>query len=763
MLALGSIHEKSSNVPEVSFATSSAPGCDSVNRMRLSAIVNADSRISIGCAGAVASDTRRRRELALINNNIEISAMTMFTLKDFMFINLDSMVSLQIINSEMHPNSLIWGPQNSSTGSKESLSVYGLFYSLASSALGKAKLRKLFLRPVLNMDIINERQETIALLIQPENQEILYSLSKALKGVKNICNVLEQLRKGTDPVMGRGSSDNGVWGTIQKFCCSATKIREVISRIPGPRLPPVIRQVRETLYAPVMHAVGQMISQTVNLERSKPVSRAVVAEGVNRQLDELRRTYDGMEDLLNQAAQQIVHAIPTWARDCISNCIFYPQLGFLTVVPINPDTNAPKYSGEGMADSIWEQMFTADGNAFFKNNAMRELDSQFGDMYSMISDLEIEILHNLSKQVISYEESLVATADTCADLDCMVALALGAQKYGWVQPTMTNDNVIQIKDGRHPLQELVIPVFISNDCHLAGGMGENDGTSTMVSEASESENLHRTLVITGPNHSGKSVYLKHVALIVYLAHIGSFVPANSATIGITDKILTRISTRESSGQNQSAFSIDLQQIAFSARMATRRSLVLVDEFGKGTRADDGAALLAALIDHFVGYENEAPKLIVATHFHEIVQGGYLEGCSGVGLAHMDVQDMKDRASDNEDRVVYLYQLRQGASLSSFGGLCASLNGVDDEVVQRAEALMAAMSRNEDLRGICSEMTAEEQLKFELAEEVARGFLQLPLDNGELVKDRALSAKDVIKELLHDIMNSEPAVDGCGSE
>ncbi|KKA30528.1 hypothetical protein TD95_003372 [Thielaviopsis punctulata] len=710
----------------------------------------------IGCAGAVVSDIRRRRESLVISHEVDIAKMSMFTLKDFMFINLDSLIALQIINSEMHPNSLIWGPQNPNTGSKESLSLYGLFQSFAASVPGKLKLRKLFLRPLLDLQLINERQMTISLLIRPENQEIVRTISKALRGVRNIKNTLEQLRKGTDPVTGRGSSDTGIWGAIQKFCLSVINIREAVGRLPGDTIPIVIQRVLEHVHAPSLSAVGQLISRTVNIERCTSVARVIVATGVSPQLDELRRTYDGMESLLNQAAQQMVQSIPGWAREYISNCIFYPQLGFLTVVPLNQELNTPMYSGEGITDDTWEKMFTAEGKVFFKNSPMRELDEQFGDMYSMISDFEIEILHSLSREVLSYESSLLTAANVCGDLDCMVALALGAQKYNWVQPVVTTENVIQIRGGRHPLQELVVPAYIPNDCGLAGGAGaeENHGSPAL---SDGHEELPTTLVLTGPNHSGKSVYLKHIALIVYLAHVGSFVPADSAVIGITDKILTRIATRESSGQNQSAFSIDLRQIAFSARMATRQSLILVDEFGKGTRADDGAALLAALIDHFVSRGVEAPKMAVATHFHEIIQGGYFDGSPRVALAHMEVQELQEThvGDITQEGILYLYRLCAGASTSSFGALCASLNGVDDAVVQRAEVLMAAMSRNEDLRAVCSEMTHEEQCKFEVAEEVARAFLHLSLQTGgNGVEKRRISARDTIRQLLESVEEAE---------
>lgn len=128
---------------------------------------------------------------------------------------------------------------------------------------------------------------------------------------------------------------------------------------------------------------------------------------------------------------------------------------------------------------------------------------------------------------------------------------------------------------RHPLQELCVPAFVENDAFLCGGTSPETGPDPFPDTPS-------TLILTGPNYSGKSVYLKQVAIIVYMAHIGCFVPAASATIGITDKILARIQTRESVSKVQSAFMIDLQQITISIRLATERSLLVIDEFGKGT-------------------------------------------------------------------------------------------------------------------------------------------------------------------------------------
>jgi DNA mismatch repair protein MSH5 len=123
------------------------------------------------------------------------------------------------------------------------------------------------------------------------------------------------------------------------------------------------------------------------------------------------------------------------------------------------------------------------------------------------------------------------------------------------------------------------------------------------------------LILTGPNYSGKSVYLKQVAVIVYMAHVGSFVPAESARIGITDKILSRVATRESVSRIQSAFMIDLQQISLALSLASRRSLLIIDEFGKGTDSSDGAGLACAVFKHLLSLGTERPKVLAATHFH----------------------------------------------------------------------------------------------------------------------------------------------------
>jgi DNA mismatch repair protein MSH5 len=283
---------------------------------------------------------------------------------------------------------------------------------------------------------------------------------------------------------------------------------------------------------------------------------------------------------------------------------------------------------------------------------------------------------------------------------------------------MTNSNVVRIEGGRHPLQELVTP-FIANDCFMIGGTGNRLEEHEVTDSSPETPS---TVVLTGPNHSGKSVYLKQAAIIVYLAHIGCFVPAEHAQIGITDRILTRIATRESVARSESAFAIDLRQVAFTMNFTTRRSLILIDEFGKGTNSQDGAGLMAATINYFTSLGPERPKLLVATHFHEILDGNFLVETAGLAFAHMEIHIDID-APAMEDQVTYLYQFTPGRSISSFGSRCAAMNGVDQAIVDRAESIILQMARHEDLEVVCSKLSEDETQKLEAAEVIARAFLE----------------------------------------
>lgn len=249
----------------------------------------------------------------------------------------------------------------------------------------------------------------------------------------------------------------------------------------------------------------------------------------------MKRTFDGLSDLLSQVARKLSERIPAELHETL-NVIYFPQIGFLTTVPRNHATGGGVY--QGGIENPWEQMFSTEEQVYFKNNEMREMDDHFGDLHGIISDREIELNHELAQYVLEYEEMLTMASDICGELDSLLALAQGAKMYRLSKPKLTNQNVVKIKGGRHILQELAVPSFVSNDTDLAGGCGddaiEDDGLALIADRSSRlptssgrpsapPEDGASLLILTGPNFSGKSVYLKQVALIVYMAHVGRLV------------------------------------------------------------------------------------------------------------------------------------------------------------------------------------------------------------------------------------------------
>lgn len=365
------------------------------------------------------------------------------------------------------------------------------------------------------------------------------------------------------------------------------------------------------------------------------------------------------------------------------------------------------------------------------------------------TDREIEIIHDLAVSVLQHEIILREASDLIGEFDCLVALAQGAQIHNLVPPQMTQENVVRITGGRHPLQELTVPSYVANDAFLVGGPGGDSEAGIDSEDTGSSEREAEgpsLLLMTGPNYSGKSVYLKQIALIVYMAHIGSFVPAESAEIGLTDKILTRIATRESISRGRSAFMIDLQQIAFATTMASNRSLIIIDEFGKGTNSSDGAGLACGIFEHFLSLGRSRPKVLGATHFHEIFESGALQPRPELAFGHMEVH-VDSEADSSDDQVTYLYNYRPGRSMASFGTICASMNGIDPAVIERADELIILSSRGEDLVAACAKISDEEKTMLEQAEQTARRFLGLDMEDLARRHFADVEVNDMLENLL----------------
>lgn len=702
--------------------------CAQGQLLRLAGWVDMEARLTVGCAGAVLAYLQRRRATAYLPGDrdagrmFQVKYVEMFTLRGSMFVNPDTTISLQITTTESHPNAQQQGPasRNWSGGHKEGLSVYGLFFNLAKTQQGRLLLRKYFLRPSLDIKVIEERLNTISVLLRTDNANVFDRITATLSKVKNMRTTVAYLRKGITSMLNkaRGSSI-GVWLSLRQFLLAANAIVDLLHELQGGERLMICGKTAERFDRRRLAQIGQHINDTIDFDVDKDARHCIIKPGVDEALDEAQRTYDAMEPMLSQMVKHIAATVPQELCSNL-NVVFFPQIGFLISLSTEYPTVQESYGGT--PEDPWEKMFTSESSTYYKNSMMVEMDEEWGDLYGNICDRQIEILQNLAEQILEHEHLLVTCSDLCGEIDCLVALARGANQYNLKRPRMTEQNIISIQGGRHPLQELIVPAFVPNDTFMMGGHGLDSSAAGNTAALGSRQNTqtHGTdgpnmIILTGPNYSGKSIYLKQVAIIVYMAHVGSFVPADSATIGLTDKIMTRIATRESVSRMQSAFMIDLQQASIALSLATRRSLLIIDEFGKGTESYDGAGLAAGVFEHLLKRGPGCPKVLGATHFHEIFEAGFLKPRAALSFAHMEVR-IDEEESAPEDQITYLYNYRLGRSISSLGTYCAAMSGIPKEVVSRAEQLIELAAQGQDLVEICTELSPSELV--ELADAVS---------------------------------------------
>ncbi|KAJ5794039.1 DNA mismatch repair protein MutS core [Penicillium paradoxum] len=689
--------------------------------LHVSSSVDMDNPVTIGCAGAILTYLQRRRAAAPSSleagNEYQIRALQMFNLRDMMWINSSTFTSLQIIQSESHPNMFNQGPGKKSGTGKEGLSVYGIFQHFAYTPQGKAKLKQTFFRPSVDLDTIRGRHTFIGVFCRPDNLAALEKMTKALKHIKNLRPVMVNLRKGISTGSAKVTGfKTTVWASLLAFAFYSIDIKDALQEVSGASVLALPSKALRVFEAAQLYRVGRMIQGVVDIDNSEEQGRTVVKQGIDRDLDRIKDRYDGLHSLLKHVALDIAATIPA-ACDVEIDVIYFPQLGFNIAIPLNEDGVAA-YTGSG---DEWEIMFITENRAYFKDFRMREMDDKLGDIYGIICEKEIEIVYDLAQRVLQYENVLVDASDICGEIDSLLALTQAASFYKLSRPRMVEENVIKIKGGRHILQELMVSSYVPNDTNLVGG------SDPVINGSCSMDQNPSMLVLTGPNYSGKSIYMKQVALIIYLAQIGSFVPAESAELGITDKILTKINTQESVSKIQSTFMNDLQQISLCLKQVTNRSLVIIDEFGKGTNESDGIGLACGIFEYLLNLNSPA-KVIAATHFHELFENNFLTLRPQLHLGHMEIQ-VCEKAQEVEDQVTYLYNFRPGRSNKSFGTICAAVNGIDPAIVSRANEIASLSARGENIVAACAILSPEEMEDLEEADTLARSFLEVDFSQG----------------------------------
>jgi len=306
------------------------------------------------------------------------------------------------------------------------------------------------------------------------------------------------------------------------------------------------------------------------------------------------------------------------------------------------------------------------GERFFTPE-LKEYESLILNAQDRIGELEAQIFRQVCSQVGAASERILAVANAIANIDVFSSLAEVAVRYSYVRPQLTTDNEVIISQGRHPVVErsLIDSSFVPNDTYLS-----NDDA--------------QLIVLTGPNMSGKSTYLRQVALIVLLAQTGSFVPATSATIGLVDRIFTRIGAREDIAAGQSTFMVEMVETANILNNATPRSLIILDEIGRGTSTYDGLSIARAVAEYIHSYPRLGAKTLFATHYHEMVElASFLPRVKNFNVA----------VTEEGGEVIFLYKIVPGGVDKSYGIHVAQLAGLPKSVVHRAREVLVELEED----------------------------------------------------------------------
>ena len=282
-------------------------------------------------------------------------------------------------------------------------------------------------------------------------------------------------------------------------------------------------------------------------------------------------------------------------------------------------------------------------------------------LYALEYQLYCEVRDKIAAEVVRIQK----TAKAVAKLDVFASLAVVAERNNYVRPKINEKGVIDIKNGRHPVVEKMIPndMFIANDTYL-------------------DDKKNRIAIITGPNMAGKSTYMRQSALIVLMAQIGSFVPAKSANIGLVDRIFTRVGASDDLASGQSTFMVEMTEVANILRNATSKSLLILDEIGRGTSTFDGLSIAWAVVEHISNGKLLGAKTLFATHYHELTE---LEGKIS------NVNNYCIAVKENGDDIVFLRKIVKGGADKSYGIQVAKLAGVPDSVIARAKEIAEELS------------------------------------------------------------------------
>lgn len=383
---------------------------------------------------------------------------------------------------------------------------------------------------------------------------------------------------------------------------------------------------------------------------------AVIANGVNSELDELRNIlYSGKDYLMNLQQREAERTgIPSLKVS------FNNVFGYYIEVRNTHKEKVP-------ADWIRKQTLVSAER--YITQELKEYEEKILGAEEKIQSLEQSIFLNLIHSLGEYIPSIQLNSNLVAQIDCLLSFAGCAHEYGYTKPTVNQSDAISITQGRHPVIERMLPAgeeYVANDIYL-------DTTEQQI------------IIVTGPNMAGKSALLRQTALIVLMAQIGCFVPAQAASIGVVDKIFTRVGASDNLSLGESTFMVEMQESASILNNLSSRSLVLLDEIGRGTSTYDGISIAWAIVEYLHEHPTARAKTLFATHYHELNE---------MEATFPRVKNYNVSIRELNDRVIFLRKLVRGGSEHSFGIHVARMAGMPPSVIKRANEILAELEKSQ---------------------------------------------------------------------
>ncbi|WP_129597133.1 DNA mismatch repair protein MutS [Anaerophilus nitritogenes] len=560
-----------------------------------------------------------------------------------------------------------------------------------STAMGARMLRKWIEEPLKEVSAICARLDGVDSL--KDNLIIREELKEALKNVYDLERLVVRISYG--------NANARDLINLKSSLGALPKIKNILKDIDASLLKKLMDQMH------LVEEVRELIDMSIMEEPSLALKEGgIIKDGYDKELDELR-------DIVRNSKQWIANLENDQKN---STGIKSLKVGFNKVFGYYLEVT--KSNLHLVPDYFIRKQTLANAERYITPE-LKEVESKVLGAEDKIIELEYEIFIRVRDEIKRFTKQIQDTAHAVASLDVLLSFAEVSDRFGYTKPVVSDNLELEIYEGRHPVVERTMDVdlFVGNDTLLDG-----------------EEN--RFSIITGPNMAGKSTYMRQVALIVLMAQIGCFVPATDAKIGVVDRIFTRVGASDDLAQGQSTFMVEMSELSNILNHATKNSLIILDEIGRGTSTYDGLSIAWAVVEYISSNNKIGAKTLFATHYHELTElEGILKGVKNYCIS----------VKESNDDIIFLRKIIRGTIDQSYGIQVAKLAGVRDEVIDRAKEILIELEENDiHHKKITTEIEKEEIQEDAIKEEnVQMNFLNEGKNN-------------VIEELKKiDILNLTP--------